>query len=91
MVTLTSKEIDALAFIATMSELGAVEVESFRDAADVGWLSVSIIPKLRYTRGHRPEKSVFKVSPLGHVYDPSGNIVASYDVIKPEIRLKEKT
>lgn len=62
------KELDAIRWIMEEhnAELGACEVEEWRDAADVGWLIVTIRRTMRGTTRRLTQE--FKVSPLGHVY-----------------------
>lgn len=51
-------------------------VAEYRDAADVGWLRVTMKPVLGRGNHSRPvEPRVFKVSPLGHVYDWNSGVL----------------
>lgn len=45
-----------------------VDVEPYRDQADVGWLKATATWRL----GHRRVSESYQVSPLGHVYSMAG-------------------
>jgi hypothetical protein len=71
----TLKALQALAWVAEMDRYTSVRVRSYRDDADVGWIAATIYPPARGNFYGRPPVRVYKVSPLGHVYDPDGVVV----------------
>lgn len=73
--TLMKKELEALLEVVEKAELGMVEIEEYREN-DIGWLRATIRPSQgpgNHSHGVVPR--VYKISPLGHVYDAKGNVV----------------
>ena len=91
MITLTEKEVDALAWILKLPYVdGSLTIGEFRDEADVGWLRVRVGTKRGGGRWLRPpaEKMTFVVSPLGHVYAGEWSTVRRGELVREGPPLK---
>jgi hypothetical protein len=83
---LVRKELDALIWLSEQADLGALNVAVVRDQSDVGWLEVLMKQAKRHSgrSSHLEPLVKFKVSPLGHVYNESGEVVREGPALGPD-------
>lgn len=85
------KELDALRWLAEQADLQSLQVSTYRDQADVGWLEVLCKFPQRGTSSHLRSMKKFKVSPLGHVYDETGKVVREGPALGPDGQKRQTT